>query len=101
MPQPLTSKQRAYLRGLGHKLKPLAHVGREGVTKTLLDSIRQVLSTHELIKVRVRDSAPEGPRGGAEAIAAAIDGAVVVQAVGYTALVYRPHPDNPEIRLPN
>ncbi len=96
----LTSKQRAYLRGLGHTLKSLVHVGKDGVTEALIDSIRQVLSTHELIKVRVRDSAPESPRESAEAVANAIENSVVIQAVGYTALIYRPHPDKPDIKLP-
>lgn len=100
MSPPLTSKQRAYLRGLGHKLNPLTHVGKEGVTEALVDSIRQAFSKRELIKIRTRESAPEGPRESAEAITAAIEDACVVQAVGYTALIYRPHPDSPEIKLP-
>ena len=98
---PLTSKQRAHVRGLGHKLKPLTHVGKEGVTDALVDAIRQALSKRELVKIRVRESAPDGPRESAEAIATAIENASVVQAVGYTALIFRPHPENPEIKLPS
>lgn len=101
MSTPLTSKQRAHLRGLGHKLKPLTHVGKEGVTKALIDSIQQSFSNRELIKIRVRESAPNGPRESAEAIAQPIENAAIVQAVGYIVLIYRPHPETPEIKLPS
>ena len=101
MPTTLTPKQRAHLRGLGHKLKPLTHVGKEGVTQALTDSIQQAFSTRELIKIRVRESAPDGPRESADTIAKAIENAVVVQAVGYTVLMYRPHPETSEIKLPS
>ena len=96
----LSSKQRAHLRGLAHPLKPVAHVGKEGVTDAAARSLEQALATRELVKVRVLDAAPEGVRETAEALAARMDGAHVVQTVGRTATLYRAHPDHPEIRLP-
>lgn len=100
MSTPLTSKQRAKLRSLGHKLKPLVHVGKEGVSKTLIESVEQTLVRRELIKIRVQEHAPGSPREMANEIAKAIADLHVVSVVGYTAILYRPHPDNPEIRLP-
>ncbi len=96
----LTTKQRAHLRGLGHALKPLIHVGKEGVTAEATRTLEQALSTRELIKVRVLETAPEPPRESAQALVAGVVGVHVVQVVGRTALVYRPNPDRPEIRLP-
>ena len=60
---------------------------------------RQALSTRELLKVRVLDAAPEGPRAAAEALAAALDGAQVVAVAGRNAVLYRPDPDDPQIQL--
>ena len=97
---PLTSKQRAHLRGLAHSLKPLLHVGKEGVTVPTIRAARDAFNTRELVKVRVLDAAPEPARAVAQALAAEIEDAVVVQVVGRTAILYRPHPDAPVIRLP-
>ena len=96
----LTSKQRAHLRGLAHTLKPAAHIGKDGVTQAVIDALRQTFRTHELVKVRVLESAPDAARGTAHALAAEVDGASVVQVVGRNATLYRPDPDEPEILLP-
>lgn len=97
----LTSKQRAHLRGLAHSLKPVAHVGKEGVTPSVVDALRQTFGANELVKVRVLENAPESAQDTAHALAAEIDGASVVQTVGRNATLYRPDPDDPAIRLPN
>ncbi len=96
----LTSKQRAHLRGLAHTLKPLTHVGKEGVTDAVIQSVGQAFSKRELVKIRVRESAPASPRECAELIATAIENVHVVQTVGYTTVLYRPHPEMSKIRLP-
>ena len=99
-PEALTSKQRAHLRGLAHPVRPLVHVGKEGVTAAALRSLRQALTTRELVKVRVLDAAPEAVRETGAALAAGVDGCHVVQTVGRTVTLYRPDPKAPVIRLP-
>ena len=96
----LTSKQRAHLRGLAHSLKPIAHVGKEGVTEAAVDALRQTFATHEVVKVRVLEAAPEDARATADALAQRIDGAAVVQTVGRNVTLYRPDPDAPTVHLP-
>ncbi len=96
----LTSKQRSHLRSLAHALKPIAHVGKEGVTEAVVHGIRQALDTHELVKVRVLEAAPEPAKETAYALAARIAESAVVQVVGRNATIYRPDPDAPTIRLP-
>jgi RNA-binding protein len=105
---PLTSKQRTHLRGLAHALKPLLHVGKEGVTVPTIRALRDAFNTRELLKVRVLESAPAPARAVAEALAADVEGATVVQVVGRTATLYRPYPDGlprpggePPVRLPS
>lgn len=95
----LTSSQRAQLRSLAHPLKPVQWVGREGVTEALAEAVRDSLSTRELLKVKVQDGAPETAREAAAALAARIEGTQVVQVIGRTLVLYRRHPDDPEIEL--
>jgi RNA-binding protein len=97
----LTSKQRAHLRSLSHTIKPTIHVGKEGVTTAAIRSVRQAFAHRELLKVRVLDTAPEETRDAAHALAAGVEGAVVVQVVGRSATLYRPDPHEPEIKLPS
>jgi RNA-binding protein len=93
--QPLSGAQRKYLRGLAHHLKPVVHVGRNGVTDPVLQEIEEALDYHELIKVRLVD--PEGRKKElAEEIADRSAGTWVGM-VGNVVTLYRQHPD-PEQR---
>ena len=96
----LTSKQRAHLRKLAHPLRPVLHVGKEGATVPAVRALRQAFNTRELAKVRVLDGGELGPREAAEALAAEIEGAVVVAVAGRNAVIYRPDPETPTIKLP-
>ena len=96
----LTSKQRAYLRGLAHDLKPILHIGKEGLTEASIQTLREALTTRELAKVRVLEAAPDSSRETASTLASQIMDTQVVQVMGRTAVLYRPDPDTPTIRLP-
>ena len=96
----LTSKQRAYLRSLAHTLQPVVHVGSEGLSPGVVRSIEDALNTRELLKVRVLDGAPMDAKGVARALPARLPGVRVPMTTGRTFVVYRPFPENPEIRLP-
>ena len=96
----LTSKQRAHLRGLAHALKPLAHIGKEGVTDAAVRALQQTFDTHELVKVRVLEAAPESAKDTAHALAGRVQNATVVQVVGRNATLYRADPEDQTIRLP-
>lgn len=47
--------ERAHLRGLAHRLKPVVQVGRTGVTEALVGAVGRALESHELIKVTFVD----------------------------------------------
>ncbi len=100
MPDRLTSKQRAHLRSLAHGQDPLIHIGKEGLTDAVEQAIEEAFNTRELVTLRVLDNAPRDVRDLAAAVAGAIDDALVVETRGGTALLYRPHPEDPEITLP-
>ena len=89
----LTSKQRAHLRSLAHHLKPLAHIGSEGLTDAALKGILESFNTRELLKVKVLESAPESARDTADAIVERLDDVHVAQTIGRAVVLYRRHPD--------
>jgi RNA-binding protein len=96
----LTPKQRAHLKSLAHHLKPVLQVGKDGVTDQTVRSLEDALNTRELLKVKVLEAAPVDVREGGAALAERVSGAEVVQTIGRVAVIYRPHPERPEIRLP-
>jgi RNA-binding protein len=95
----LTGKQRRHLRALGQPLTATLHVGHEGVSDAVVQQADVQLEAHELIKVRVGDSAPEDRHATAEALARRT-GAHVAQVIGRTALLYRGRGEGPAIVLP-
>ena len=96
----LTPKQRAYLKSQAHHLKPVVFVGKEGVGDATLRSVEEALNTRELIKVRVQEAAPVDVRQAGAELEARVENAHLVQTIGRVAVLYRPHPEKPEIRLP-
>jgi RNA-binding protein len=93
----MNGRQRKYLRGLAHSLKPVVDVGQAGVSEGVLGAVDTALLDHELIKVRLHD--PEDKRGMARALAEGA-GAELCGLVGHTVILYRAHPDEPVIVLP-
>jgi len=96
----LTSRQRAHLRALAHHLKPVVQIGSGGLTDAARRGLLEAFNTRELLKVKVLESAPESARAMADRIVAEMDGIHVAQTIGRTVVLYRRHPDEPEIRLP-
>ena len=63
--------------------------------------MREALNTRELLKVKILETAPEAAREAGEQIASEIERTQLVQTIGRTVVLYRPHPEKPEIRLPS
>jgi RNA-binding protein len=95
----LTGKQRRYLRGLGQQLTASLHVGHDGVSEAVVRQADAQLETHELIKVRVGEHAPEDRHATAEQLARRTH-AYLAQVIGRTALLYRRRREDPAIVLP-
>ncbi len=95
----LTEKQKKYLRGLAHQLKPGIQVGSSGITPGLLRELHQTLEHHELIKVKIRT----GDRATRDATIdqlAEKSSASLIARVGNVATLYRPRRKDPQIVLP-
>ena len=97
--QTLTSKQRAYLRGLANGYDAILHVGKSGLSDALIKQADDALTARELIKGRTLETAPAEARATAEEIAAQVNG-MVVAVVGRSFVLYRGRAKDPEIRLP-
>jgi RNA-binding protein len=95
----LTAKERAHLRSLAHHLKPILQVGREGVTDAAVRAVEDAFNTRELLKVKVQSAAPVTAREAGDTFAERIPGAAHVQTIGRTVVLYRPHPEEPEIGI--
>ena len=95
----LTGKQRHHLRGLGHSLKPLVHIGKDGITDGFIGAVVQALADHELIKVKVSDAGDLDRHEAADEIAKRTE-SHVAQVLGNVILLYKAHPENPVIELP-
>ncbi len=95
----LTSKQRAYLRGLANTISPTTTIGKDGITESLLDSIRESFNTRELIKISLLDTSGLVTREAADQIARVVQ-AESVQAIGSKIVLYKKCKDDPKIVLP-
>ncbi len=95
----ITSKQRAYLRGLSNGYETLFQVGKNGITDTLIKQVEDALKARELIKINSLENTPSTPKEIANTIAekAKCD---VVQVVGRKMIFYKRNNENPKIELP-
>lgn len=89
--------QRKYLRGMAHNLDPVVQVGHGGVTDGVVGAVEQALLDHELIKVRMIE--PSDKKAMAADLARRCS-AHLCGLIGHTAILYRPHPEDPRIELP-
>ena len=95
----MTSKQRAYLRGLANTMEPILHAGKGGISDTMIKQADDALTARELIKGRVLETAPATSREAAEQLAQAVN-AEVVQVIGRNFVLYRRNEKDPQIVLP-
>ncbi len=85
----MTSKQRAYLKGLAMTMEPIAQIGKASLTEEGLAGLEQALEARELIKIAVLKNCDDDVRSIAEAIAKHLH-ADVVQVIGRRIILYRP-----------
>lgn len=94
----LTSKQRAYLRGLASNEPAIMQVGKSGIGENLIKTVSDALEARELIKLTVLENSGEAAREVAEALAEATS-AEVVGVIGKKVIIYRESEKNKRIEL--
>ena len=92
----LTSKQRAYLRGIASTYETIFQIGKGGVTEAMCKDIAEAIRKRELIKLRVLENSGYTAREAADEIAAQI-GADVVQVIGSKFVLFKRNEKEPVI----
>ena len=95
----MTSKQRAYLKGLASTLEPVFQIGKSGVTPEVTEAISEAFNNRELLKISVLKNCIEEPRSIAELISERTH-SQVVHVIGKKIVLYKPDKKNPKIILP-
>lgn len=94
----MTSKQRAYLRGLANTLQPIFQIGKSGLSDNLIKQLDDALEARELIKISVLETAPSDVKSLGEEIANSTN-SVCVQTVGSKITLYRAKKKDSKIKL--
>ena len=91
----MTTKQRAYLKGLAMNLDPIFQIGKNSMTPEVTKAIQEALDARELIK-----NCADDPRALAEVIAERTR-SQVVQVIGKKIVLYKEGKDkHKKIELP-
>ncbi len=88
----MTSKQRAYLKGLAMTEDTILNVGKSSVTVEFTDAINEALEARELIKISVLRNCDDDIKELANELARKT-GSEVVQVIGKKIVLYKPQRD--------
>ena len=95
---PLTSKQRAQLRGLAAAEDTIIQVGKGGINDNLIASVNAALKARELVKGRVLENSMLSAREAGDALSEACK-AEQVQVIGTKFVLYKRNDKEPRIVL--
>ena len=97
----MTTKQRAYLKGLAMTMDPIFQVGKASMNPGLTEAIAEALDqARELIKISVLKNCMDDPREIAETLAERTQ-SQVVQVIGKKIVLYKEGKDDKKkIQLP-
>ena len=85
----MTSKQRAYLKGLAQTMEPIFQIGKNSLTPENTKAIAEALEARELIKISVLQNCLEDPKEMAQVLAERTH-SEVVQVIGKMIVLYKP-----------
>ena len=97
----LTSKQRAYLRGIANGIDTIVYIGKDGITENLVKQANDALEARELIKCKVQENALLTAREACEELGR-LTRSEPVQVIGARFVLYRQqhNKDKHRIQLP-
>lgn len=95
----ITTKQRAYLRGLANNLDPIFQIGKNGIEENFLKQVGEALEVRELIKIKVLENSGLDTREASDTICKAV-GCEGIQAIGSKLVLFKQSRKNPKIELP-
>lgn len=95
----MTTKQRAYLKGLAMNIDPIYNIGKASITPEFTIGISEALEARELIKVSVLKNCADDPYELAQILAERTK-SEVVQVIGKKIVLYKRAKENQKITLP-
>ena len=95
---PITSKQRAQLRGLAAAEDTIIQIGKGGVTENVIASVSAALNARELVKGRVLENSMLTAREACDALCEACK-AEPVQVIGTKFVLFKRNPNDIKIEL--
>ena len=95
----LTSKQRAFLRGVAAAEDTIVIIGKGGITENIIIQMNDALKARELVKGRVLENSLL-TAGEAAASLAETCRAEVVQTIGSKFVLFKRNEQKPKIELP-
>ncbi|MCL1894141.1 MAG: YhbY family RNA-binding protein [Holophagaceae bacterium] len=86
----LSPKQKQKLKAEAHKLKPVCHIGKSGITDALVSELDVVLDSLELIKVKLNQNFTDNADLAVASLVQKLPGIEHVWTMGHTLLLFRP-----------
>ena len=94
----MTSKQRAYLKGLAMNLDPIFQIGKSSVTPELTEAVAEALEARELIKLSVLKNCMDDGNAIAQVLAERTR-SEVVQVIGKKIVLYKQAKDEKKRKI--
>ncbi len=85
----MTSKQRAYLKGLAMTMDPIFQIGKSSLTPEITQAVNDALEARELIKIHVLKNCADDGKELAVVLAERTH-SQVVQVIGKMIVLYKP-----------
>lgn len=95
----MTSKQRAYLKGLAMTMEPILQIGKSSVTPEMVIAVDEALEARELIKIHMLKNCFDDCNEVAQTLAERTR-SQVVQVIGKKIVLYRESKTKKKIELP-
>ena len=96
----MTTKQRAYLKGLAMTTEPIFQCGKSSITPEFVNAVSEALEKRELIKISVLQNCADDPKELASVLSERTH-SQVVQVIGKKIVLYKEGKDkNKKIVLP-
>ena len=89
----MTSKQRAYLKGLAMTKDAILQIGKSSLTPEVTASVAEALEARELVKINVLQNCMDDPRALAQMLAERTR-SQVVQVIGKKIVLYKEGKDD-------
>ncbi|MCM1287716.1 MAG: ribosome assembly RNA-binding protein YhbY [Clostridium sp.] len=95
----MTSKQRAYLKGLAMNMDAIINIGKSSLTPEMTQAVAEAIEKRELIKVGVLKNCADDPKEIADMLAERT-GSQVVQVIGKKIVLFKQKKKDSKIKLP-